>query len=137
MFVLSSTTFFMSWYVLSDDERNLLKKSNNDVILNKSYISIVDKASLLIIIRKEYIFGINHEIESLMRWFFRENRRFRKRLTKTKEWIIKTIQLFNATTLQQINKKKEKNKKMINISKKLTKNIQIKEMIEKKFLKKK
>ena len=43
--------------------------------------------------------------------------------------------MFNATTLQQMNEKK--NEKMINIDEKLAENIKIKEIIRKKFLKKK
>ena len=49
------------------------------------------------------------------------------------------IQLFNATTLQQMNerKKEKKDKKMISVGEKSAKNVKIKEIIEKKILKKK
>ena len=58
-------------------------------------------------------------------------------MTKAKKQIVKTIQLFNVTTLQQMNEeKKEKNEKIISVDKKLTKNVKMKRIIEKKFLKK-
>ena len=41
-----------------------------------------------------------------MKQFFKKNRRLRERLTKTKERIIKTIQLLNVAALQQMNEKK-------------------------------
>ena len=55
-----------------------------------------------------------------------------------KERIVETIQLFRAATLQQMNKKKKekKNKKIININEKSTKNVKIKEIVKKKFSKK-
>ena len=73
-----------------------------------------------------------------MKQFFRKNRRFRKRLTKTKERIVETIQLLNAAALQQISerKKKEKNKKMINVGEKPTENMKMKEIVKEKFSKK-
>ena len=98
----------MSWYVLSDDGRESWKKWSNDVASSKSYILIVDEASLLIIIHKKYIFDINHQIQSLMKQLFRKNRRFRKRLTEAKKRIVEMIQLFNTATLQQMSKKKKK-----------------------------
>ena len=49
------------------------------------------------------------------------------------------IQLFNAATLQQMNEKKKekKNEKIINVDEKSTKNVKIKEIVEKRSLKKK
>ena len=73
-----------------------------------SYISIADEASPLIIIHKRYTFNINHQVQPLMRQFLRKNRRFRERLTKTKERIIEIIQLLNTAALQQMNEKKRK-----------------------------
>ena len=98
----------MLWYVLSDDERESLKKWSNDAASSKSDISIVDEAPSLIIIHKEYTFDINHQIQSLMKRFFQKNRRLRKRLTKTKERIVETIQLFNVAALQQMSEEKKK-----------------------------
>ena len=98
----------MFWYVLSDSEKESLKKWNNDVVSNKLYISIADEAPPLIIIHKEYIFDINHQAQSLMKQLLWKNRRLRKRLTKTKERVVETIQLLNAATLQQMNEEKKK-----------------------------
>ena len=83
---------------------------------------------MLIIIHKEYIFDLNHQMQSLMKQFLYENHHLRKRLTKTKERIVETIYLFNATILQQINKenKNEKNEKIISVDEKSTKNVKIK-----------
>ena len=67
MLASSSAIFFISWYVLNDDGRELLKKWSNDVVLNKLYISIADKALSLIIIYKRYTFDINYQIQSLMK----------------------------------------------------------------------
>ena len=129
----------MSWYVLSDDGKESLKRWNNDVASSKSNSSIVDEAPPLIIIHKEYTFDISHQIQSLMKRFLRKNRRLRERLTKTKKRIIETIQLFNAATLQQMSeeKKKKKNKKMINVGEKSAKNVKMKRIVKEKFSKKK
>ena len=43
-----------------------------------------------------------------MKRLLRKNRRLQERLTKTKKRIVKTIQLFNAATLQQMNEEKKK-----------------------------
>ena len=74
-----------------------------------------------------------------MRRFFCKNRYFRKRLTKTIERIVETIQLLIATTLQQMNeeKKEKKNEKMISVNEKSAKNIKMKKIVEKEFSKKK
>ena len=74
-----------------------------------------------------------------MKRFLQKNRRLRKHLTKTKERIVETIQLFNATTLQQMNEKekKKKNEKMINVGEKPAEDVKMKKIIKKKFLKKK
>ena len=128
----------MSWYVLSDDEKESLRKWSNDVVSSKLNISIVDEASSLTIIHKKYILDINHQTQPLMRRLFRENRRFRKRLTKTKERIVETIQPFNAATLQQMSEeeKEKKNEKMINVGEKSAKNVKMKKIVKKKFSKK-
>ena len=128
----------MSWYVLNDDERGSLRKWSNDVASSKSDILIVDEAPPLTIIYKEYIFGISHQIQSLMRRFFRKNRCFRKRLAKTKGRIVETIQLLNAATLQQMSeeKKKEKNEKMISVGEKSAEDVKMKKVVKKKFSKK-
>ena len=119
---------FFYFNVLSDDGKESLKKWNNDVVLNKLYISIADEMSLLIIIYKKYIFDINHQIQSLMKGFFRKNWRFQKCLTETKERIVEIIQLFNTTTLQQMSEKEKekKNEKMINVDEKSAKNVKMK-----------
>ena len=103
-----------------------------------SYISIVDEASSLTIVHKRYILDISYQIQPLMKEFFQKNRRFRERLTKTKEQILKTIQLFNTTALQQMNEKekKKKNEKIISVDEKLAKNVKMKKIIKKRFLKK-
>ena len=44
----------------------------------------------------------------MMKRFQRENRFLRKRLTKVKERTVETISLFNAATLQQMNKEEKK-----------------------------
>ena len=69
-----------------------------------------------------------------MKQFLHENRRLRERLTKTKRRIVETIQLFNATTLRQMSeeKKKEKNKKMMNVDEKSAKNVKMKKIVKKK-----
>ena len=74
-----------------------------------------------------------------MKRLFWENRRFRKRLTKTKERIVEAIQLFNAATLQQMSEKKneKKNEKMINVGEEPTKNVKMKKIMKKEFSKKK
>ena len=74
-----------------------------------------------------------------MKRLFRKDRRFRKRLAKTKERIVKTIQLLNATTLQQMSeeKKKKENEKMISADEKPTKNVKMKRIMKKKFSKEK
>ena len=74
-----------------------------------------------------------------MRRFFRKNRRLRKRLIKTKERIVETIQLFNAAALQQMSekKKKEKNEKMINADEKSAENMKMERIVKEKFSKKK
>ena len=129
----------MSWYVLSDDGRESLKRWSNDVALNKSDISIADEAPPLIIIHKEYIFDINHQTQSLMKQFFWKNRRLRERLAKTKEQIVEMIQLLSAATLQQMSKEKKekKNEKMINVDEESAKDVKMKRIIKKKFSKKK
>ena len=73
-----------------------------------------------------------------MKRFLRKNRRLRKRLTKTKERVVETIQLLNAAALQQMNeeKKKKKNEKMINADEKSTKNVKMKRIVKEKFSKK-
>ena len=73
-----------------------------------------------------------------MRRFLCENWRLRKRLTKAKERIVEIIQLLNAATLQQMNKKEkeEKNEKMINVGEESAENVRMKKII-KKFSKKK
>ena len=66
-----------------------------------------------------------------------KNRFLQKYLTKTKEQIIETISLFSAATLQQINeKKKERKKNTINADEKSAK-MNMKELVKKKFEKKK
>ena len=73
-----------------------------------------------------------------MRRLFRKNRRLRKHLTKTKERIVETIQLFNATALQQMNEKeKKKNEKMISADEEPTEDVKMKKIIKKKFSKEK
>ena len=72
-----------------------------------------------------------------MRRFQRKNRLLRKRLTKTKEQIVKTISLFSAATLQQMNEEKKKEKKLtINADEKSAK-MNMKKLVKKKFEKKK
>ena len=50
-----------------------------------------------------------------MKRFQRKNRLFRKYLTKMKEQAVEIIFLFNAATLQQINEKKRKKRKILKI----------------------
>ena len=57
---------------------------------------------------KKIYFGHQLSNSIINKIILREDCCFRKRLTKTKERIVKTIQLFSATTLQQINEKKKK-----------------------------
>ena len=71
----------------------------------------------------------------MMKRFQRKNRFLRKRLTKTKERIIKTIFLFSAATLQQRNEEKKK-KNTINVDEKSAK-MNMKRLVKKKFEKKK
>ena len=75
--------------------------------MSKLYVLIVDETPSLTIIYKEYIFNINYQIKSLMKRLLHKNYCFRKCLTKTKKQIVETIQLFNATTLEQMNEEKK------------------------------